>query len=119
MDNFSPSKGLLDLTKVILARIFSEDKCNQLTDEQLEILSNIVLHHLIKLETRQRTVLTKRYGIGGGDSETFITIGDSLGVTRERVRQIELKAIYRLERAARPYLIKAMFNIESEEASTK
>lgn len=119
MDNFSPSKGLLDLTRLILARIFSEDKCKKLTNEHIEVLSDIVLHHLIKLETRQRTVLTKRYGIGGGDSETFITIGDSLGVTRERVRQIELKAIYRLERAARPYLIKAMFNIESEEVSTK
>lgn len=112
--NYFPSQGLLNLTKVILARTFSEDKCEQLTDEHLETLSSIVLRGMIKLESRQRIVLVRRYGVGGSDTETLKAVGNELGLSPERVRQIELKALFRLQGKVKPYLIKAMFNIESE-----
>ena len=112
--NYFPSQGLLNLTKVILARTFSEDKCEQLTNEHLETLSSIVLRGIVKLDSRQRTVLVMRYGVGWSDAKTLKAVGDKLGLSPERIRQIELKALFRLQGKVKPYLIKAMFNIESE-----
>lgn len=48
------------------------------------------------LTTRERDVLTLRYGLDGISPRTLTTCGALLGVTRERVRQIELRALDRL-----------------------
>jgi RNA polymerase sigma factor (sigma-70 family) len=45
---------------------------------------------------RYSLILKARYGLGGTDAVTLEHIGDSLGVTRERVRQLEKKAMDRL-----------------------
>ena len=44
-------------------------------------------------EQRQAKVLALRHGIGGAPAQTLDHIGDSFGVTRERIRQPEAKAI--------------------------
>ncbi len=54
-----------------------------------------VLHDLPDTE---RTVITLRFGLGGEESLTLESIGQRLGVTRERVRQIESAALERLRR---------------------
>ena len=51
---------------------------------------------LARLENRERTVLTLRYGLGAGEPKTLEEIGGRLGVSRERVRQIETEALKRL-----------------------
>jgi RNA polymerase primary sigma factor len=50
------------------------------------------------LPERERTVVTLRYGIDGGDPTPLREIGRQLGITPERVRQIESKALGRLGR---------------------
>lgn len=50
------------------------------------------------LTPRERKVLVLRYGLDGGPSRTLEEIGKALGVTRERVRQIENKALHKLRR---------------------
>lgn len=112
MDNFSPSKGLLDLTRVILMRTFSEDKLEKLTDKQVEYFSNTVHRHLVELKSRQHLILTKRFGIDDGVAKTYQAIGDDFGVTRERIRQIVQVAIYRLQRKAQSDLCLTMYDIE-------
>jgi RNA polymerase primary sigma factor len=52
---------------------------------------------LAELSPRSRRVLELRYGLGGGEPMTLEQAGTALGVTRERVRQIESKALSRLE----------------------
>ena len=44
---------------------------------------------LSRLSTRQKDVLTKRFGLKNGQRKTLEAIGDEYGITRERVRQIE------------------------------
>jgi RNA polymerase sigma factor (sigma-70 family) len=50
------------------------------------------------LPDRERTVVTLRFGLGGEEPMTLERIGGRLGLTRERVRQIEGAAITRLRR---------------------
>lgn len=59
-------------------------------------------HRLLSsLTRRERLVIEKRYGLLGPESQTLEEIGQALRVTRERVRQIEKNALYKLRRAAR------------------
>jgi RNA polymerase nonessential primary-like sigma factor len=51
---------------------------------------------LAELDARQRTVIERRYGLGGFDVATLEELARELGVTRERVRQIQGEALERL-----------------------
>ncbi|MGB9670263.1 MAG: RNA polymerase sigma factor RpoS [Halothiobacillaceae bacterium] len=53
---------------------------------------------LARLEPKQREVVERRFGLHGHEPHTLEAIGDILGVTRERVRQIQLEALRRLRR---------------------
>jgi RNA polymerase primary sigma factor len=55
-------------------------------------------HALAELPERERTVVALRYGIDGGEPTPLREIGRRLGITPERVRQIESKALGRLGR---------------------
>jgi len=67
-------------------------------EEELEIvwLAEAMRQMLEQLEPREREVLEMRFGMKDGVSRTLQTVGDELGVTRERIRQIEAKALRRL-----------------------
>ena len=50
------------------------------------------------LNDRERLIINLRYGFDGEKKATFADIGKLLGVTRERARQLEAKAILKLRR---------------------
>ena len=55
-----------------------------------------VLHLLDTMDPREATVLRMRFGLNGDEPKTLHAIGESLGLTRERVRQIEQEALGKL-----------------------
>jgi RNA polymerase primary sigma factor len=55
---------------------------------------------LTQLNPRMRMVLERRFGLAGGKPETLEEVGSSLGITRERVRQLESRALRELRAAA-------------------
>jgi RNA polymerase primary sigma factor len=52
-----------------------------------------------ELEPKEREVIRMRFGLDGEESQTLQEIGDALGLSRERVRQIESKAKEKLRRS--------------------
>jgi RNA polymerase nonessential primary-like sigma factor len=50
------------------------------------------------LTTQQQQVLNLRFGLGNGQSMTLSKIGDQMGISRERVRQIEREALNKLRK---------------------
>jgi len=55
---------------------------------------------LERLPERQRHVLVKRYGLGDNETATLAELSDELGISRERVRQLQREAEQTLRKAA-------------------
>ncbi len=53
---------------------------------------------LLQLNDKQRHVVESRFGINGQDAATLEEVGENIGVTRERVRQIQVEALRRLRK---------------------
>ena len=51
------------------------------------------------LAERERKVIELRYGLGGDEPMTLEEVGHEFGVTRERIRQIESRALLKLKTA--------------------
>ena len=54
---------------------------------------------LNKLPDKQRLVILRRFGIDNDDPATLEQLAAEMGVTRERVRQIQQEALIKLKRA--------------------
>jgi len=80
-----------------------EDKSEPTPEEAMNILvrQEEVKELLEKLGDRERQVIRLRYGLEDGRTHTLEEIGDMLGVTRERVRQIEARAMEKLRKNAK------------------
>jgi len=63
---------------------------------QKAAVNDIVDHWVCELNDKQRAVVERRFGLHGYRRATLEQIGEEIGVTRERVRQIQLDAIKNL-----------------------
>ena len=55
---------------------------------------------MLRLNPRQQRVLTERFGLDGEKPKTLEEVGVILGITRERVRQLETRALRELRSVA-------------------
>ncbi|KRN93012.1 RpoD subfamily RNA polymerase sigma-70 subunit [Pediococcus stilesii] len=72
---------------------------------ELDLLDEKELHNEIekmlgKLSDRQAKVIRMRFGIDDYEEKTLEEVGQSMGVTRERIRQIQNKSLFRLKKIA-------------------
>ena len=63
---------------------------------QKAVVNDIVDHWVCELNDKQRAVVERRFGLHGYRRATLEQIGSEIGVTRERVRQIQLDALKNL-----------------------
>jgi RNA polymerase primary sigma factor len=64
-------------------------------------LRECLLETLAELTPREQSIMRMRFGIDGASEQTLKEIGESFGVTRERIRQIEAKALQKLRESAK------------------
>jgi RNA polymerase primary sigma factor len=73
-------------------------------------LKETVTHALSALTPREERVLRMRFGIGMDSDHTLEEVGQQFGVTRERIRQIEAKALRKLSHPARARKIRSFLD---------
>ncbi len=80
-----------------------ENQTETTPEEAMDILvqKEEVKELLETLSEREREVIRLRYGLEDGKAQTLEEIGGQLGVTRERVRQIEARAMEKLRKNAK------------------
>lgn len=78
---------------------FIEDKETLSPDEYTnnQLLKDEINKVLMTLTVRERDVLTMRFGLDNGHTRTLEEVGKEFDVTRERIRQIEAKALRKLK----------------------
>lgn len=85
-----------DTDKVLLDIISDEDCSGPEEELQSEDMSNNIVNWLNELNSKQREVLARRFGLLGYEAETLENVGLEIGLTRERVRQIQVEGLKRL-----------------------
>ena len=68
---------------------------------EYNLLVDQVRDTLLTLTPRERKVIERRFGLGNDREETLTAIGREIGVTRERIRQIETTALRKLRHPSR------------------
>jgi len=63
-----------------------------------ESVNHSIEDWICQLESKQQEVIVRRFGLHGHDNSTLAQVGEELGLTRERVRQIQMEALKRLRR---------------------
>jgi RNA polymerase primary sigma factor len=76
-------------------------ECDPLYDFNQELLKNRLADVMQSLNHREREILRMRYGLTDGYAYTLEEVGKIFSVTRERVRQIEAKAVRKLQQPYR------------------
>ena len=97
-----PDRSLLDA----IADERTPDPEKVLQREDLQTLIEVWLN---ELNDKQREVVERRFGLSGREISTLEEVGEDIGVTRERVRQIQVEALKRL----RVILEKAGYSVDS------
>jgi len=81
-------------------RDFIEDTDTVLPSQDAgrQLLRGYVKNVLVELSPREQKILKMRFGLEDGVTHTLEEIGQEFGVTRERIRQIEAKALERIKK---------------------
>ena len=67
-----------------------------LRDQDLQVQLKTAL---LILDNREKKIVLERFGLNGGQPKTLEQVGQTIGVTRERIRQLQARALSKLRRA--------------------
>ena len=85
-----------DADKPLLDTIADEKATDPTEHIQADNISGHLDEWLSRLNDKQREVVERRFGLHGYENSTLEQVANELGVTRERVRQIQMDALKRL-----------------------
>jgi RNA polymerase nonessential primary-like sigma factor len=85
-----------DSDKTVLDTLADEQNSDPAEMLQDENLRESIDEWLLELSEKQREVVIRRFGLRGHEISTLEEVGNAIGLTRERVRQIQVEALRRL-----------------------
>lgn len=92
----SGKKSALELDEIVHKYLLSQDEHNEPDTFKPKYISELIVLLMEELKPKESEVLSLRYGFSGKNKETLEEVGQRFGVTRERIRQLEVKAIKKL-----------------------
>ena len=92
-----------DGERSVLDMIPDDEEANPSAQAQESDIRDVLEHWLERLTDRQRAVVERRFGLHGFERATLEEVGEQIGVTRERVRQIQMDALNRLRSIMESY----------------
>ncbi len=102
-----------DSEKALLDVIADEKNHGPESDLQDSDIKQNIVYWLNELNSKQREVLARRFGLLGYEPATLEDVGSEIGLTRERVRQIQVEALKRLRDilSSQDLSIEALFQV--------
>lgn len=101
-------------TERLLSQVLNEPVSITATNPaSTQAVDSKVKRLLATLNEREAQILRSRFGLEGGRECTLADIGVSIGITRERVRQIEKKALRKLRHPSRLKSLRAVLGVNS------
>jgi len=94
----SLDRGVGEDADTTLGELLAAPEEEPLAEVEIGLRADLLGRILGRLPERDRRVLEMRFGLGGGEPMTLDAVGRAMGVSRERVRQIERQALERLGR---------------------
>ncbi len=88
----------IDKDKLLQEVVADERQTDPSSLLQIEEVQACLSEWLLQLNEKQRQVVEQRFGLNGDDMATLEEVGERIGVTRERVRQIQVEALRRLRK---------------------
>lgn len=85
-----------DSDKTVLDTLPDRDEADPVSQAQSDDIRDNLMGWLDELTDKQREVVLRRFGLGGHEVSTLEAVGREIGLTRERVRQIQVEALQRL-----------------------
>jgi RNA polymerase primary sigma factor len=93
-----------------MGELVADERASRVAEEVVEAAETALLFEALgRLPKRIRHVLVRRYGLCQGEPATLREISEELGVSRERVRQLQREAESRLRRSGGPAVTPARF----------
>lgn len=108
----SPIASVEEICENVNEEIFCDNGLIQYQMDEtvdFEICKSNVNNIFNELKPREKKVVELRFGFLDNDPKTLEAVGKSMGVTRERIRQIESKVIRRLQNPSRSKILKMFY----------
>ena len=108
MNTLSLDTPVSDDEEVVMSDMIEDTHFTSPTENVAQIdLKEQIMKVLDSLEPREKEVIIRRYGLIDDEPLTLEEVGDLLGLSRERIRQIEEKALRKLRNPIRSNQLKA------------
>jgi len=108
MNTLSLDTPVSDDEEVVMSDMIEDTHFTSPTENVAQIdLKEQIMKVLDSLEPREKEVIIRRYGLIDDEPLTLEEVGDLLGLSRERIRQIEEKALRKLRNPIRSSQLKA------------
>ena len=101
-----------------LSQLLPDSSCDIEAGGDNGSLVSVIDKMFAQLSEREQRVLQLRFGLIDGQDHTLEEIGQVLFITRERVRQIEAKALHKLRKPSRNYALRDYFETQGGRLSS-